>query len=153
MMDYLVAVDGSESSMDAIEHAVSLITQTGGSLLIVHAVEARVLVDDAESVGVAPTNTEVGERIYTEDITDAESRGKSVLADAEEKIDVDDDIDIETTLLYGDPVECISSHATEVAVDGIIVGHRSLSGRVEGLVGSVAKGLVERASVPVTVVK
>jgi len=109
MMNYLVAVDGSESSMDAIEHAVDLITQTGGSLLIVHAVEARVLVDDAESVGAAPTNTEVGERIYTEDITDAEARGKSVLADAEETIEIGDDVDIETTLLYGDPVECISS--------------------------------------------
>jgi hypothetical protein len=33
-----------------------------------------------------------------------------VLADVKEEVDVEDNVDIEITLLYGDPVECISTH-------------------------------------------
>ncbi|ERG96276.1 hypothetical protein [Haloquadratum walsbyi] len=40
-----------------------------------------------------------------------------MLADVKEEVDVEDNVDIEITLLYGDPVECISTHVTEIAVD------------------------------------
>jgi nucleotide-binding universal stress UspA family protein len=149
-MHYLVAVDGSDASTSALSHAIELANALEGSLTIAYAVESRVLIDDA--AGESPTNHEIGDRIYTEDTETAEERGSTVLESAAKEA-AEAGIDVNTELLYGQPVEAIESHASNSAVDGVIVGHRALSGRVEGMVGSVAKGLVERAPVPVTVVK
>lgn len=149
-MQYLVAVDGSESSTEALEYAIDLATRADASLVVAYAVEPRVLVEDAAED--SPTNAEVGQRIYTEDLSVAEERGEGVLDDARERA-ARADVAAETTLLYGDPVDVVDEYATETGVDGIVVGHRGLSDRVEGMVGSVAKGLVEHAAVPVTVVK
>ncbi|MGQ4554487.1 universal stress protein [Halobellus sp. GM3] len=149
-MQYLVAVDGSESSTEALEYAIDLASQTDASLLVAYAVEPRVLVE--ETGEEAPTNAEVGQRIYTEDIDVAETRGEEVLDDARERAERAD-VAVETTLLYGSPVDSVAEYAESEAVDGIFVGHRGLSDRVEGMVGSVAKGLVRHATVPVTVVK
>lgn len=148
-MNYLVAVDGSESSIEALDHALAFAERAGASVVVAYAVEPRVLVEDAD--GEAPTHSEVGQRIYTEDIEVAERRGQDVLDDARDRA-ADAGVDVETTLLYGDPVESIVEYADEEAIDGIVVGHRGISGRIEA-VGSVAKGLVEKATVPVTVVK
>jgi nucleotide-binding universal stress UspA family protein len=149
-MQYLVAVDGSEPSIEALEYAIDLATRADASLLVAYAVEPRVLVEGTDEE--APTNAEVGQRIYTEDLEVAEERGEEVLDDARERAERAD-VRVETTLVYGDPVDSIDELAIDEAVDGIVVGHRGLSDRVEGMVGSVAKGLVEHATVPVTVVK
>ncbi|WP_336021649.1 universal stress protein [Halobellus salinisoli] len=148
-MRFLVAVDGSDSSTESLEYAIELASRTGGSLVVAYAVEPRVLVEGGEE---APTNAEVGQRIYTEDIEVAEERGEEVLEDARARAGKAD-VSVETALLYGDPVDSIADLADSEGVDGIIVGHRGLSDRVEGMVGSVAKGLVGHANVPVTVVK
>jgi nucleotide-binding universal stress UspA family protein len=150
MMQYLVAVDGSEPSTEALEYAIDLASRTGASLLVAYAVEPRVLVEGTGDE--APTNTEVGQRIYTEDIEVAESRGETVLEDARQRVE-NAGVPVETTLLYGDPVDSVAEYADSEGVDGIVVGHRGLSDRIEGMVGSVAKGLVGHATVPVTVVK
>nr|WP_128475927.1 universal stress protein [Halorussus pelagicus] len=77
-------------------------------------------------------------------------------------------VEVETGLLYGEPVEVItefaegrdsssgrarSDDADIEGDDAIFVGHRGLSERYEGLVGSTAKEIVGRATVPVTVVR
>ena len=147
-MEYLVAVDGSEPSTHALEHAIEFASRADAALCVVYAVEPRVLVDGEE----APTNAAVGQRIYTEDLEVAEDRGEDVLADARETVAVAG-LSVETELLYGDPVDSVAEYAESEGVDGIVVGHRGLSGQVERMVGSVAKGLVEHATVPVTVVK
>lgn len=149
-MKYLVAVDGSESSTEALEYALDLATRAGGSLFVAYAVEPRVLVEGGGEE--APTNAEVGQRIYTEDIEVAEERGEEVLEDARTRAE-EAGVAVETTLLYGDPVDTVTDYAESEGVDGIVVGHRGLSDRIEGMVGSVAKGLVSHATVPVTVVK
>ena len=148
-MQYLVAVDGSEPSTEALEHALEVAERTGASVVVAYAVEPRVLVEDSGEE--APTHAQVGERIYTENIEVAEERGQDVLDDARE-LAAEAGVDVETEVLYGDPVDSIVEYAAESAIDGIVVGHRGLSARVE-VVGSVAKGLVEKATVPVTVVK
>jgi len=148
-MRYLVAVDGSESSIESLDYAIDLASRTSGSLVVAYAVEPRVLVEGGEE---APTNAEVGQRIYTEDIEVAEERGEEVLDDASVRAE-EAGVEVETALLYGDPVDSITDLADSEGVDGIVVGHRGLSDRVEGMVGSVAKGLIGHANVPVTVVK
>jgi len=149
-MEYLVAVDGSEPSTRALEHATEFASQAGASLRVAYAVEPRVLVEGTGEE--AATNAAVGQRIYTEDIEVAEERGEDVLADARETVAAAG-LSVEAELLYGDPVDSIAAYADSENVDGIIVGHRGLSSQVERMVGSVAKGLVENATVPVTVVK
>jgi nucleotide-binding universal stress UspA family protein len=147
-MEYLVAVDGSEPSTHALEHAIAFASRADAALRIAYAVEPRVLVEGEE----APTNAAVGQRIYTEDIEVAEDRGEDILADARETAEAAG-LSVGTELLYGDPVDSIAEYAAAEDVDGIVVGHRGLSSQVERMVGSVAKGLVENATVPVTVVK
>jgi nucleotide-binding universal stress UspA family protein len=147
-MEYLVAVDGSESSTHALEHAIEFASQAGATLRVAYAVEPRILVEGEEE----PTNAAIGERIYTENIEVAEDRGEEVLADARAQVEAAG-LSAETELLYGDPVDSIAEYAEGEGVTGIIVGHRGLSSQVERMVGSVAKGLVENATVPVTVVK
>lgn len=46
-----------------------------------------------------------------------------------------------------------ATRADAAGVDGVVVGHLGLSGQVARMVGSVAKGLVENATIPVTVVQ
>ena len=151
-MEYLVAVDGSEPSTHALDHAIEFATRADAALRIAYAVEPRVLVEGSDE---EPTNAAVGQRIYTEDIEVAESRGEDILADAEARVS-EAGLRVETELLYGDPVDSIAEYAETGGVDGVdgvVVGHRGLSSQVERMVGSVAKGLVENAAVPVTVVK
>jgi len=149
-MEYLVAVDGSESSAHALDHAIEFASRADATLCVVYAVEPRVLVEGTGEE--APPNAAVGQRIYTEDIEVAEDRGERVLDDARAEVEAAG-LPVETELLYGDPVDSIADYADGDGVDGIVVGHRGLSTQVERMVGSVAKGLVENATVPVTVVK
>nr|WP_049935682.1 universal stress protein [Haloplanus natans] len=58
----------------------------------------------------------------------------------------------ETELLYGAPVRETTTFAESEGFDAIYVGHRGRSKRTERLVGSVAKGIVERTDCTVTVV-
>jgi nucleotide-binding universal stress UspA family protein len=66
---------------------------------------------------------------------------------------VDEDLRVETELLAGRPARAIAQHASERGIDAIFVGHRGLSEERERVVGSVAKSVVDRADVPVTVVR
>ncbi|MFC6826719.1 universal stress protein [Halopelagius fulvigenes] len=148
-MQYLVAVDGSESSIEALEHAIGVASLLDAGLTLVYSVEPRILVEEG---GTAPSFSEASERLYTEDISEAEARGERVLEDAVERAR-EASVEADSELLYGDPVDTISEYADEEEVDGVFVGHRGLSKRAQGFVGSVATGLVERANVPVTVVR
>ncbi|ELZ58213.1 MULTISPECIES: universal stress protein [unclassified Haloferax] len=149
-MNFVVAVDGSAAADRALDHALAMLEPLGATVTVVHAVEPQVLVEGGEEpvAGVAGT----GDRIVAESLEDAESRAERVLNAAAERA-ADAGVDAATELLYGDPVEAIPAYADEADADGIFVGHRGLSKRYEGLVGSVAKELVERASCPVTVVR
>jgi len=60
---------------------------------------------------------------------------------------------IETQLLSGRPSDGITEYAEESESDTIYVGHRGLSEKKEQVTGSVAKRIVDRATVPVTVIR
>lgn len=147
-MRLLVAVDGTPDSDRALDHGQELARAAGADLVLVHAVEPKV----RETVGEPVSGPEdVGDRLMMEGTDDAEERGAEILAAAANR--VDDDIGVETELLYGSPAEAITEFAETAGADGILVGHRNLSEEQERLIGSVAKRLVERSSVPVTVVR
>lgn len=136
-MRYLVAVDGSEESHDALAHAVETAATAGAVVEIVHAVVPQV-------------ETVEGERVV-ESTEEASDRGETVLGQARES--VDEDVPVETTLVYGRPGDAIAAHADETGVDQVFVGHRGLRIERQDLVGSVAKRLVDRVDVPITIVR
>ncbi|MFB6167543.1 MAG: universal stress protein [Haloferacaceae archaeon] len=142
-MRLLVAVDGSEQSDNALTHAVRLAEETDGSVTVAHAVDPEV-----REVEAAPPDD--GDRLVVEDEEDAEARADRILSAAAET--AGDRVPVTTELLRGDPREALPDFAASEGYDGIVVGHRELPERQERVLGSVAKSLVERATVPVTVV-
>lgn len=137
-MRFIVAVDGSEESEDAVRYAVSLAEPLGADVEIVHAIKPEIYSEEG--------------RMLIEDMSDAEARADSVLADAE-TVAEEAGFEVETEALYGDAAEEIVEYADETGTDAVFVGHRGVSAKYEDMVGSVAQELVRRASVPVTVVR
>jgi nucleotide-binding universal stress UspA family protein len=148
-MTFLVAVDGSDASDHALAYATDLAARLDSDLLVVQAVEPAVV----DTGGDEPTSfDDAAGRIIAEAVEGAEADAERVLADAADYAR-DAGVPVETELLYGPPLQVIPDLTEREVIEGLFVGHRGLSGRYEGLVGSVAKGLVERSAVPVTVVR
>lgn len=144
-MEFLVAVDGSEQSKRAIRYACEMARAAGASVVLAHAVDPSVYqaegADEADRDGA----------LVMEGPNEAEERGQDVLDDAVE-LARESGFDPAAELLYGDPAVVVAEYAEERDVTGVYVGHRGLSEEYEAMMGSVAKRLVERSAVPVTVV-
>ena len=130
-MHILVAFDGSTESENALARALEITDVTDAEVTVVHAVH------EADSGG-------------TED-------PQAVLDAASERAK-DQNISIETELLVGDPIERLTEYAESTDIDVIYIGHGGLAQKgdsapesAEESMGSVAKGLLENTSVPVTV--
>ncbi|WIV66625.1 universal stress protein [Natrialbaceae archaeon AArc-T1-2] len=147
-MDYLVAVDGSEEAKNALAYATDVADAMDGSITVVHAVDPAVYEEGASEPISGLADAEG--RLVIESVDDAEERALAILEDAE-RVTQELGATVETELLYGQPVSAITDYAE--GFDAIFVGHRGRSERTDLLVGSVAKSIVERATVPVTVVR
>ncbi len=137
-MKFLVAVDGSDESEDALKFAVEMASAASADLDVVHAVTPRIY-------------TEEGQKII-EDMSDAEKRSEEVLKSARaEAEELGYEGEMRTESLYGDPVEVISSFSEDY--DCLYVGHRGLSKQYNQAMGSVARELIARSPTSVTVVR
>ncbi|WP_418280965.1 universal stress protein [Halorubrum sp. DTA98] len=143
-MKYLVATDGSDESDDAIRYAATQAAALDATLEIVHVLTPETEVINGEIVLPGDDQSiELGERIL--------QRARRLAVDAAADRDVD--LPVDTELLAGRPANVIADHASDIGADAIYVGHRGLSEERERVVGSVAKGVVDRATVPVTVIR
>ncbi|AFZ71955.1 universal stress protein [Natronobacterium gregoryi] len=149
-MNLLVAIDGSNESTEALDYAIDIADAMDGSITVAHAVNPTVF-DEGGTEPLASLS-DADQRLIVEGVADAEQRALGVLEEAVE-FATGHGHDVESELLYGDPATEIAEYADEEEVDAIFVGHRGRTERVELMVGSVAKALVERAPVPVTVVR
>jgi len=149
-MKILVAVDGSDESHAALARAIDVADATDGSVTVAYAVDPSVY----DLGGAEPVSglSDADRRLIMESVEDTESRGLDLLEDAT-AVAADRGRAVETELLYGDPVRAITAFAESEGFDAIYVGHRGRSERTERLMGSVAKGIVERTSITVTVVR
>jgi nucleotide-binding universal stress UspA family protein len=136
-MRYLVAIDGSEESREALTLAAAHADAMDARLNVV-----RSVIPEIQSVD--------GEQMI-ESADEATDRGQRVLDAADEVLG--NAVEFDTELVYGHPVDEIPAYAGANDIDHIFVGHRGLSEKQEELVGSVAKQVVDRATVPVTVVR
>lgn len=142
-MRYLAATDGSTVGDDAVRYAARNALAFDATLVIVHVLTPESeLIDGTLVMPGEEAALDEGERV----LTGAE-------AVAEGASDDDDTIEIETELLTGRPATAITEFATETNADAIFVGHRGLSAEREQVVGSVAKSVVDKASIPVTITR
>lgn len=148
-MRVLVAYDGSDPAKRALDYVLDQAERTDAAITVVHAVDPSVY----DRGGEDPISTlgDAEQRLVLESIEDAENRGSDLLAEASH-LAQESGHEVETALLYGEPVRQIVEFAAEEDVDAIVVGHQGRSARAGRMLGSVAKTVVERASVPVTVV-
>lgn len=149
-MKLLVAVDGSEESKNALAYAADISDVTDGAVTAIHVVDPDVY----EEGGSEPISglSDADQRLIIRSVEDAEERGLDILDEAA-RVAEELGLELTTELLYGDPVREITEYAEEAGFDTIYVGHRGRSERTDLMIGSVAKTVVERATVPVTVVR
>ncbi|ELZ25795.1 UspA domain protein [Halosimplex carlsbadense 2-9-1] len=139
-MRYLVATDGSTVSDTAVERAAREASVWDADLDVVHVLTPETKLVDGDIV--LPGEEDAVD--HAEEILDAAAETADVVADR-------DGITVETHLLTGRPAEAITTYADNAGVDAIFVGHRGSSERRR--VGSVAKTVIDKASVPVTVTR
>jgi nucleotide-binding universal stress UspA family protein len=144
----LVAIDGSESSMNAVDYAISLARKEDNvRLILLNVLNVDTVKKVASSFVAAPT---YGLKEY-------EEHKKAVLEwlDSVRKKFEKEGIQAMTEVVGGPfPVtSSIINYAENENVDLIVVGTRGNSGFKKLLLGSVASGVVTYAHCPVLVVK
>lgn len=143
-MQYMVATDGSTVSDTAVDHAATQASSRDATLELVHVLTPETKLIDGNLVLPGEAEAiEHGERTL--------ERATAIASEATEGSGAE--LDVTTELLTGRPAVTITDRASETEADGIYVGHRGLSDEQERAVGSVAKSVVDKASVPVTIIK
>jgi len=148
-MELLVAVDGSEESNRALSYATNIANATDGSITLIHAVEP----DIYDTGGGEPTSeSDRRDRLIIDSFDAAEVEGQEILDEAIE-FAAERGLTVSGELRYGQPARIITDYAEEGAFETLYVGHRGRSERTIEFMGSVARDIVEHATVPVTVVR
>lgn len=135
----LVAVDGSDDSTAAIDHAVALASATNAMLYIISIIETRTAYDNA--------------------IVDREQVRANLRADAESAVEVarqaadDAGVDCQTIVDEGPPPERLLERIESVGADLVVVGATGRSDFKRLLLGSTTEHLLADASIPVVVAK
>jgi nucleotide-binding universal stress UspA family protein len=137
----LVAVDGSELSLQALDAAIELSKSVDASIEVLY------VVDIARAAMLTYGNPEY----VTGCLGALHEEGESALQAATQRAaSVGATIDVK--LLEGNPVEEILERASRSDVRWIVMGSHGRTGLSRILVGSVAEGVLRRSPVPVMIV-
>jgi nucleotide-binding universal stress UspA family protein len=137
----LAATDFSDPALPAIDAGHTEARRRGLELIVMHAVDIRVL--HVES----PLGTEAS---WLQHVLDAESeRTKLMLKDVAARYGPD----VKTMVRMGTPSDAILAAATELAADLVVMGTHGRSGLRRITLGSVAEGVVRGAACSVLVVR
>lgn len=135
----LVALDGSEPSLRALDFGAAVAKASGATLKLVTVLDLAHLDPEA---GFYLTEAEL-EKLRNK-------LGGDILEPA--KARVPDDVTCETKLLEGSIVERLLSYSDETKPSMVILGRTGKTAFQRLLEGSVSRGIVTHCSVPVTVV-
>jgi nucleotide-binding universal stress UspA family protein len=135
----LVAVDGSQVSLRAAEHAARIAKQDGANLTAIHVVPV-------------PQFEMRGE--LADDYANARTNAKKWMREVEE-VGTRNGIGIKTEIVVGaySVVEAILGYVETMKADLIVTGTRGMTPSRRILMGSVASGLVEYAECAVLVIR
>ncbi|MEW6989650.1 universal stress protein [Colwelliaceae bacterium 6441] len=139
---YLVAVDGSECSNRAVEHAMNLATITNAKVKFLTVRDWSYL-QPAVVEGIAP-------QILDQE-TETLNTINHILAPLIEQYN-DAGVDISTELLWGDPAVEIQKQIKDLNVTMLFVGRQGKSRIVDILLGSVANKLAHLVDIPIVLV-
>ncbi len=135
----LVAVDGSENSLEALSEAVEL---------------AKLIHNKIVVVNVQPSFRTLHSRLFINEETIKEYQKElfdNATKSATEYLQKNE-ADFELKLLIGDPVQQISQLADKLSVKYIILGSRGM-GVVKGTVlGSVSNGILHQTKIPLLII-
>ena len=135
----LVAVDGSEYSMNAAEYAISITKEYGSQLIALHVITSDVIT-------IAST--------FSPQMEEIKKNAQEYFDKIRRKGEANWDIPLRTELIASSSVVGgIIDFAEKENIDLIVVGTRGRSGLKRLLLGSVASGIVNYAHCPVMIVK
>ncbi len=141
----LVPLDGSQTSLQALEVAVALAKPTLATIHLLHAV------DDSAFVFSNPAGLEEHTRIGSKQLTTEIARANEYLADAANRVKACGGEQVETMVLNGNASEVIS----EVASSGYDLVVMTAYGRTppgEEPIGSVAAHMLHTTNIPVLLI-
>ncbi len=138
----LVPVDFSPHSLKALRYARAFARQFKASLVLLHVNEPVVFPSE---LGYAPLATEALDRGFQKD---AQARLTSLAAEC-----TAEGMQTETSVRVGRPYNEISTAATELDADLIIIATHGFTGLTHVLLGSTAERVVRHATCPVLVVR
>jgi nucleotide-binding universal stress UspA family protein len=135
----LVAVDGSEYSMNAAEYAISITKAYGSQLIALH-----VITSDVSTIAST----------FSPQMEEIKKNAQEFFDKIRHKGEANWDIPLRTELISSSSVVGgIIDFAEKENIDLIVVGTRGRSGLKRLLLGSVASGIVNYAHCPVMIVK
>ncbi|MCQ4343461.1 MAG: universal stress protein [Sulfolobales archaeon] len=137
----VVAYDGSDHAIKALNTAIELAKAFNSKLDVVEVVDTAALL----GMGFAPIPSEVIAQIYNKAQNDVE-QAKKKAQEAGVK-------DVISQVLEGDPATSIIEYASKNGADLIVMGSRGLSTFKRLILGSVSSKVVQESRVPVLVVK
>jgi nucleotide-binding universal stress UspA family protein len=139
----LVPVDGSQHARYAVEMAIDLAKCHGSSIYLLHVIRDLSLPKEILAMIKAGEVTQS----RTEILQDS---AEIILENATAKFTEAGVTDVQSDYVLGDPATMILAYAGEKDVRLIVIGHRGL-GPTEGLLGGVARKLVNRTTTSVLI--
>jgi len=139
----LVALDGSDYSLKALNFAVDLARKYQSQLVLVHVVMRQIYAINPPEAGIL-----AGTAIVRE----LEAEGKAILAKGEETVRAQG-LPVEIRLRQGVPAEELLRAAGEEKADLMVLGSRGLSQVKAFLLGSVSDKVSHHAKCPVLIVR
>lgn len=134
----LVPLDGSETSIRALDKAIEIAKKFDGKITLVHVYSASFY-------------TKTPDQLY-KFIQSARDYGDEILEKGKKKVKLEK-IEVEKLLLNGHPVEEILNTANEGNFDLIVIGIKGMSKIKKILVGSVTDRIIKHTPCPVLVVR
>ena len=145
----LVAIDGSNISLNAATTAIQLAEKHGAELVILHVIDSRIRY---ESIGDDVFPRFLGSLKQVVDI--AMEKGQKLVDEVKQNANGKSiNIKTEVVLGVGSVVKEIVEYAEKHKIDLIVVGTRGMSGIKKVLLGSTASGVVTYSHCPVMIIK
>lgn len=146
----LVAIDGSTSSLDALENAIGIARRNNSQLIVIYVIDFYKFPYLLSSTVLAPT---FGTEKYMEEKKDAENLMKDIKQKYKQYIENQSINDLRTEIVEGiKPVAVTIVEKSELEnVDLIVIGSRGRTGFKKMLIGSVSLDVVKYAHCSVLV--
>ena len=148
----LVALDGSDPSNNALEHAATIAKKFDAELILVAVVQRMMIpIFPDEGFGAVPLSAAKDMAQYQDKMM---VLYQNVLKEAEEKVKEEyPGVKTESILKEGRPSATLVEQAEKDDVDIIVMGSRGIGGYTGWILGSTSRRVVDSCTKPILIVK